>query len=170
MYFYLKYMLEVEGTGQIDREFKEVLIMWGITIVRLLILVRSDLVFALALGLCAVSAYAQQARSPSETESVTTREHMPPWGVFPPFQLRDEEGNVINPVMGENIDKPYSPKQTCGQCHDYDKITQGYHFMQGKGEEPTADQKDRCLWSSTPGNYGGTWCSPAPLYPYLSPK
>jgi hypothetical protein len=84
--------------------------------------------------------------------------------------LRDEEGNVINPVAGENADKPYSPKQTCGRCHDYDKITQGYHFMQGRGEEPTADQKARCLWASTPGNYGGTWCSPAPLYKYLSPK
>lgn len=77
---------------------------------------------------------------------------------------------MINPVSGENADRPYSPKQTCGRCHDYDTITRGYHFTQGQGEEPTADQRARCLWASTPGNYGGTWCSPAPLYPYLSPK
>lgn len=90
--------------------------------------------------------------------------------VCPPFFLLDENGNVIDPVNGVNTDKPYSPKQTCGKCHDYDKITEGYHFAQGKGENPTPDQKVRCLWATTPGNYGGTWCSPAPLYRYLSPK
>jgi len=94
----------------------------------------------------------------------------PPKGVCPPFPLRDEQGNIINPIGGENAGTPYSPKQTCGQCHDYDLITQGFHFMQGAGEEPTADQAERCQWALTPGNYGGTWCSPAPLYRYLSPK
>ncbi len=29
---------------------------------------------------------------------------------------------------------------------------------------------ERYHWVSTPGNYGGNWCSPAPLYNYLSPK
>jgi hypothetical protein len=28
----------------------------------------------------------------------------------------------------------------------------------------------RYQWVSSPGNYGGTWCSPAPLYRYLAPK
>jgi hypothetical protein len=28
--------------------------------------------------------------------------------------------------------EPYSPKQTCGECHDYDEITNGYHFQQGR--------------------------------------
>jgi len=93
-----------------------------------------------------------------------------PQGVCPPFFLRDEEGRIINPVKNENSDKPYSPKQTCGACHDYEKITRGYHFMQGMGEEPTKQQKERCLWTWTPGNFGGNWCSPAPLYRYLSPK
>jgi len=90
--------------------------------------------------------------------------------VCPPFHLLDEEGNVIDPVKGTNAARPYSPKRTCGKCHDYATITQGYHFMQGKGEKPTADQAARCQWASTPGNYGGSWCSPAPLYRYLSPK
>ncbi|MDK2972967.1 MAG: hypothetical protein PWP23_2722 [Candidatus Sumerlaeota bacterium] len=93
-----------------------------------------------------------------------------PSGVCPPFHLRTESGEIINPRTGENATQPYSPKQTCGQCHDYDLITQGFHFTQGAGEEPTADQAARCQWVSTPGNYGGTWCSPAPLYRYLSSK
>ncbi|MDZ7723394.1 MAG: hypothetical protein U5R06_11465 [candidate division KSB1 bacterium] len=92
--------------------------------------------------------------------------------VCPPFFLRDESGAIINPVQGVNADKPYSPRQTCGgaDCHDYDLITQGYHFTQGAGEEPASAQVERCLWVSSPGNYGGSWCSPAPLYRYLSPK
>jgi hypothetical protein len=84
--------------------------------------------------------------------------------------LFDEDGNLIDPVKGVNADKAYSPKQTCGKCHDYDKITQAYHFTMGAGEKPTDDLAARCQWASTPGFYGGTWCSPAPLYNYLSPK
>jgi hypothetical protein len=91
-------------------------------------------------------------------------------GVCPPFYLLDEEGNIIDPVKGINTDKPYSPKQTCGKCHDYQKITQGFHFQQGADEKPTQTQSERYQWALSPGNYGGTWCSPAPLYRYLSPK
>jgi hypothetical protein len=90
--------------------------------------------------------------------------------VCPPFPLRDVRGAIIDPLKGENASVPYSPKQTCGACHDYDKITEGFHFQQGRGEKPTEDQAARCQWALTPGNYGGTWCSPAPLYRYLSPK
>ena len=84
--------------------------------------------------------------------------------VCPPFFLRDEAGEIINPIEDLNADKPYSPKQTCVTegCHNYDLITQGYHFTQGAGEEPTAAQSERCQWVSMPGNYGGSWCSPAP--------
>lgn len=91
-------------------------------------------------------------------------------GVCPPFHLLTENGDTINPVTGKNIDKPYSPRQTCGRCHDYDKITQGYHFQQGKGEPADSLQASRAQWVSHPGNYGGNWCSPAPLYAYLSAK
>jgi hypothetical protein len=34
-----------------------------------------------------------------------------PQGVCPPFPLRDEDGNLINPITGQNADKPYSPKK-----------------------------------------------------------
>jgi len=90
--------------------------------------------------------------------------------VCPPFYLYDEDGNLIDPVKGINSDRPYSPKQTCGKCHDYDKITQGFHFQQGKDEKAPEWMAERYQWVSTPGNYGGAWCSPAPLYRYLSPK
>jgi len=129
---------------------------------------RAGLVVALVL--CGLTACSHAKADGGEADPAPVRRQASPWGVCPPFHLRDEEGNVINPVAGENADKPYSPKQTCGRCHDYGKITRGYHFMQGKGEDATPDQKARCLWASTPGNYGGTWCSPAPLYRYLSPK
>lgn len=93
-------------------------------------------------------------------------------GICPPFPLRDEAGNVINPVKGENDAVPYSPKQTCGAsgCHDYGKITEGYHFTQGKGEPIPAAMAERYAWVTSPGNYGGNWCSPAPLYRQLAPK
>lgn len=92
--------------------------------------------------------------------------------VCPPYQLKDEAGNVIDPVNGVNATAPYSPRQTCGAtgCHDYDKITAGYHFTQGKGEPVPADMAERLQWVSSPGNYGGAWCSPAPLYAYLADK
>jgi hypothetical protein len=93
-------------------------------------------------------------------------------GVCPPFPLRDEAGQVIDPVKGANDAAPYSPKQTCGAsgCHDYAKITEGFHFTQGKGEKVPAAMAERYPWVTSPGNYGGNWCSPAPLYRQLAPK
>lgn len=113
---------------------------------------------------------AQSASEPAPEDANKTQAKSPPAGVCPPFHLRDEDGNVIDPAKEENAGKPYSPKMTCGACHDYEKITKGFHFTQGMGEMPTAEQAARCLWASTPGNFGGNWCSPAPLYRYLSPK
>jgi len=103
------------------------------------------------------------------TKLVLDRELVTQSGICPPFFLYDEQGNVIDPVHNINGDKPYSPKQTCGKCHDYNKITQGFHFQQGKDELP-AGALERYQWVSNPGNYGGNWCSPAPLYNYLSKK
>ena len=93
-------------------------------------------------------------------------------GVCPPFPLRDETGNLIDPTRGVNDTVPYSPKQTCGTsgCHDYAKITEGFHFTQGKGEAPPEEFAARYNWVTSPGNYGGNWCSPAPLYRQLAPK
>ena len=101
---------------------------------------------------------------------ITDRRLITQSGVCPPFFLYDEDGNVIDPVNNINVEKPYSPKQTCGKCHDYEKITQGFHFQQGKDETATGIFAERYQWVSNPGNYGGNWCSPAPLYNYLSKK
>jgi len=123
-------------------------------------------VFAILLGLLnpATESAAAQTNQIQKSGQISTA------GVCPPFNLLDEKGQIINPISGENTDAPYSPRKTCGACHDYEKITGGYHFTQGAGENPTLNQAERCQWASTPGNYGGTWCSPAPLYRYLSPK
>jgi hypothetical protein len=93
-------------------------------------------------------------------------------GVCPPFLLHDEQGNIIDPVKGVNDAVPYSPRQTCGAsgCHDYAKITEGFHFTQGKGEALPKEFAARYNWVTSPGNYGGNWCSPAPLYRQLAPK
>jgi len=51
---------------------------------------------------------------------------------------------------------PYSPKETCGACHDYATITAGYHFQQGFDElypdtERLAGEKP---FLKSPGMYG----------------
>lgn len=43
--------------------------------------------------------------------------------------LKDRQGNPI--PVGSTA--PYSTEKTCGGCHDFSLITQGYHFQQGKG-------------------------------------
>ena len=122
--------------------------------------------FALAVVFCLV-AFSLQAENQKEPEKKPAAS-----GVCPPFYLKDEAGNIIDPVHNVNTDKPYSPKQTCGAngCHNYNKITEGFHFTQGKGEKVPEVFAKRYNWVSSPGNYGGTWCSPAPLYRQLAPK
>jgi len=122
----------------------------------------------MTLASCAGALLHAGAAEPGEREAWSRSPSVA--GVCPPFPLLDEDGRIINPLADQNADEPYSPRTTCGACHDYAKITQGYHFTQGAGEAPTASQTERCQWASSPGNYGGTWCSPAPLYRYLSPR
>jgi hypothetical protein len=124
------------------------------------------IVFALVI-VCCLGAFSLQAENQKEPDKKPVAS-----GVCPPFYLKDEGGNIIDPVHNINTDKPYSPKQTCGtkDCHDYNKITEGFHFTQGKGERVPELFAKRYNWVSSPGNYGGTWCSPAPLYRQLSSK
>jgi hypothetical protein len=54
---------------------------------------------------------------------------------------------------------PYSPRKTCGACHDYDRITKGYHFQQGRtdgtGKIIVSDTFDsKYSWNLSPGMYG----------------
>lgn len=65
--------------------------------------------------------------------------------------LKNELGDPI--TRQENRFDPYSPKQTCGICHGYATITQGYHFQQGFDE--LSDRFDaRRPWVLSPGRYG----------------
>lgn len=77
--------------------------------------------------------------------------------VCPPFHLLTEKGEVIDPSKGLNTDQPYSPKKTCGRCHDYERITSGYHFQQGKDEKIQPEMAAAYPWMRSPGQYGGRY-------------
>ena len=73
----------------------------------------------------------------------------------PEIVLMDYDGNEIS--LDSNI--PYSPKNTCGECHDYDAITNAYHFQQGRtdadGNIIVSDDLDsRNPWLVSRGMYG----------------
>jgi hypothetical protein len=42
------------------------------------------------------------------------------------LKLYDESGHLITP--DDRPLMPFSPKQTCGKCHDYGKVSRGWHF------------------------------------------
>jgi hypothetical protein len=45
--------------------------------------------------------------------------------------LLDRLGRPITAGSSE----PYSPRKTCGFCHDIDKMANGYHFQQGRTDK-----------------------------------
>jgi len=47
----------------------------------------------------------------------------------PDVWLKNSMGDRITPRI--NTLDPYSPRRTCGSCHNYRLITSGYHFTQG---------------------------------------
>ncbi len=87
----------------------------------------------------------------------------------PAVQLLDRNGNpIINQLNSSDTvvaangsvykaGPAYSPKQTCGKCHDYQAITRAYHFREGAG--PTGE------------NLSDTWSdehNDGTLYKYLA--
>jgi hypothetical protein len=69
--------------------------------------------------------------------------------------LRGFDGSPLN------IDSkvPYSPRKTCGSCHEYDRITNGYHFQQGRtdgvGKIVISDTFDpKHPWNLSSGMFG----------------
>ena len=66
------------------------------------------IVFALMIAFClgALALHAENQKEPEKKSAAS--------GVCPTFYLKDEAGNIIDPVHNVNADKPYSPKQTCG--------------------------------------------------------
>ena len=72
----------------------------------------------------------------------------------PSFFLRTAEGEIINPWSGQNDDQPYSTKQTCGYCHDYESISRGYHFQLG-WDVISDNYSKKEPWRLSPGMAGG---------------
>jgi len=89
------------------------------------------------------------------------------------YALRDRAGNRINQNLDMNdtitmangavyaAGPAYSPKATCGSCHDYNAITRAYHFREGTG--PNGDgapdywsdqEKDGTLYKYLANAYG----------------
>ena len=73
----------------------------------------------------------------------------------PDVVLMDHQGNPV--ALDENT--PYSPKQTCGGCHDNELITNAYHFQQGRtdadGRIIVSDGFDsKKPWNLSDGMYG----------------
>ncbi len=66
--------------------------------------------------------------------------------------LRDVAGNPLSVGSTE----PYSPRQTCGACHDYATVTKGYHFQQGWDELYDGERKAEKPWVHGPG-MAGKW-------------
>ena len=63
----------------------------------------------------------------------------------PAVQLLDRQGNPVKDQLDPNDTviaaggsvymrgPAYSPKKTCGRCHDYQAVTRAYHFREGAG-------------------------------------
>jgi len=79
-------------------------------------------------------------------------EHRPVW-------LFNEQGDRITPSL--NAVDSYSPKRTCGTCHDYDSITKGYHFQQGF-DQMSEGNDPRRPWLLSPGMFGR-------YFPFVAP-
>lgn len=78
----------------------------------------------------------------------------------PAIFLVDKEGDEINPITGENASAPFSTQWTCGMCHDYDEITEGYHFQMGWDNIDDDYGTEQGLPWSLSNGFMGRW------YPY----
>ena len=86
---------------------------------------RIILITGLALLLVSAAGYAQETKLLGDGND--GNRSMPVHLV----ELLDEDGRRIRPT--DAAPKPFSTKQTCGKCHDYEKISRGWHFS---GHDP----------------------------------
>jgi hypothetical protein len=71
--------------------------------------------------------------------------------------LHDAAGRVVSPppVLGEDgkmaepKGPPYSVEMTCGKCHDYDTIRQGWHFNAGNGAVKPGRPGEPWIWTDS---------------------
>ncbi len=76
-----------------------------------------------AISVCLCLSTAARAQAPLRTDSQSRYVHR--------IELVDEKGETIKPESKE----PYSPRKTCGKCHDYKAISGGYHFHAGRPDQ-----------------------------------
>ena len=82
------------------------------------------------------------------------------WNTYP----HDHTNIVLKDHFGDAIqvgsDMPYSPRETCGACHDIDEIGNNFHTQQGRtnehGQIQTKDDffNDNRPWLISDGMYG----------------
>jgi hypothetical protein len=76
--------------------------------------------------------------------------------------LYDEDGAAIDPT--DETAGPYSPRATCGKCHDYSAISSGWHFnephgaLPGRPGEPwfLVDRETGAVWPISGRGWPGT--------------
>ncbi len=86
---------------------------------------------------------------------------IPSWGqlvdqevLHPAIPLLDEAGHSVLETQN-----PYSPRITCGQCHDYESITHSYHMETGRDEaDDKFGAKIGLSQLVSPGYFGGYNC------------
>ena len=85
----------------------------------------------LALILIVMSIFATQTMAQTKLGDVSDGNRSIPVHLI---KLYDEEGSDIRP--GDDRRMPFSTKQTCLPCHNYNKITSGWHFNAADPEVP----------------------------------
>jgi len=87
-------------------------------------------VMLLVLGLCLLSASAANASEAGKKYGKADSRAPYPHRIM----LLNEQGNGINPGAKDLL--PYAPATTCGKCHDYAAINQGWHFNAKQSNVP----------------------------------
>jgi len=79
-------------------------------------------------------------------------------------ELLDEDGRRIRST--DVAPKPFSTQQTCGECHDYGKISQGWHFSGHDPHVPAGRPGQPWMFSDARTGKGrlvnGRWDDPLP--------
>ena len=58
--------------------------------------------------------------------------------------VMNEYGEKIAPAYARSL--PFSARETCGVCHDYAKISGGWHFNAGAGSVPAGRPGEPWVW------------------------
>ncbi len=101
--------------------------------------------------------------APALKAGAAAKEHL-----HPRILLLDKDGNKV--IESGN---PVSTRKTCGKCHDYDFISKGFHFQQGRLQFSADHVKKSGLspsFNSSPGMFGKYCAMPNRQIPPLDVK